>query len=485
MKNNAEKANGRRSVHPGKSHREINRRRHKISEKHKLRRKEKNRRRNIRKQESERRVVFHLHRTIVHFFPNLFDYIREIEDYRSKSEYSLTELIVSSIAMFIFISGSRNEFNNLREDGKFRKNYEKLFKLRLPHPDTADNVMRHLPEEALEKLKQRLIYALIEKRSLHKYRFMDKYFIIAVDGTGIVSFDKQHCSQCLHKTSKKGKTTYFHNVLEAKLITSNGFSISIVTEWIENPGESGYDKQDCERKAFKRLAEKLKKSFPRLPICITADGLYPYEGFFDTCRGYGWKYIVTFKDGSLPSIQEEVAELLPLMSENKRNETFFNGNTRTDRHFLWVKGLSYRGNGIHWIQCTETVRAEGKEPEVKKFVHLTDIEPDYRICFYISEAGRLRWKIENEGFNSQKNNGYRLKHKYSRVSYRAMKNYYQCLQIAHMINQLLIYSTEFQNLLKGKITIRHLWFLLIGKMVWDDIDLPDMEDKKIQIRFAT
>ena len=172
MRNNVEKTNGRRSVHPGKSHREINRRRQKTDERHKSRRKEKNRRRNIRRQESERSVVFHLHRTIVHFFPNLFDCIKEIEGCRKKSEYSLTEIIVSSVAMFIFISGSRNEFNNLREDGKFRKNYEKLFKLRLPHPDTADNVMRHLPEEALEKLKQRLIYVLIEKRSLHKYRFM-------------------------------------------------------------------------------------------------------------------------------------------------------------------------------------------------------------------------------------------------------------------------------------------------------------------------
>ena len=175
--------------------------------------------------------------------------------------------------------------------------------------------------------------------------------------------------------------------MEAKLITSNGFSISIATEWIENPAESGYDKQDCERKAFKRLAEKLKKCFPRLPVCITEDGLYPYEGFFDTCRGYGWKHIATFKDGSLPSVQEKVAELLPLMSGNRRNETVFNGNIRTDRHVIWVKGINYHGNDINWIQCIETVYKEGEMPEVKKFVHLTDIEPDYRICFNISYLG--------------------------------------------------------------------------------------------------
>ncbi len=99
-----------------------------------------------------------------------------------------------------------------------------------------------------------------------------------------MSFDKQHCEQCLHKTSKKGHTTWMHHVLEARLVTANGFSISLMSEWIENPADKAYDKQDCERKAFTRLASRLKQAFPRLPILILADGLYPYEGFFATCK---------------------------------------------------------------------------------------------------------------------------------------------------------------------------------------------------------
>ena len=120
----------------------------------------------------------------------MFEYIREIEDYRDKSTYSLVEIIVACIAMFIFTAGSRNAFNNIRQEGKFKKNYWKLFKLMPPHPDTVDDVMRVLPEEELEKLKVKLINSLMEKRSFHKYRFMDKYFVIAIDGTGVVSFKK-------------------------------------------------------------------------------------------------------------------------------------------------------------------------------------------------------------------------------------------------------------------------------------------------------
>jgi hypothetical protein len=106
-------------------------------------------------------------------------------------------------------------------------------------------VLRRLPDQVLEQLKQRMIQTLLEKKVLHKFRLFKRWFVVAIDGTGVMSFTHQHCVQCLYKRSKKGKMTYFHNLLEAKLTTASGFSISIATEWIENP-EGEYDKQDCE-----------------------------------------------------------------------------------------------------------------------------------------------------------------------------------------------------------------------------------------------
>jgi len=211
-------------------------------------------------------MVYQLFTTIVHFFPELFDKIREIEDYRKGADYKLVELITACIGMFLFKEGSRNAFNNDRQEEKFRKNYSRIFKMRLPHMDTVDAVMRRLDENELEHLKTTMIRTLLVKKTLHKFRFQGKYFLVAVDGSGVVSYSEKHCDHCLTKTSKNGKTTWFHNVLEAKLVCSNGFSISLGTEWIENP-EGDYEKQDCEQKAFRRLAEKLRKLFPQLPIC--------------------------------------------------------------------------------------------------------------------------------------------------------------------------------------------------------------------------
>ena len=244
----------------------------------------------------------------------------------------MAELITACIAMFIFKEGSRNAFNNDRDEADFQKNFKKIFKTRLPHMDTVNNVMCRLKSDELENLKASLVRVLIEKKVFHKFRLFGRYFVVAIDGTGVYSFSQGHCEQCLTKTSKKGKVTYFHNVLEAKLICLNGFSISLATEWIENP-EGDFDKQDCERKAFKRLATKLKKVYPRLPICITADGLYPTKPFFDICSQNDWRYIVTFKEGNLPSVWEEVKSLQRITKDNKRVEKIIEPNRRVTREF--------------------------------------------------------------------------------------------------------------------------------------------------------
>jgi len=311
---------------------------------------------------------------------------------------------------------------------------------------------------------------------------------VAIDATGTGSFAHPHCEQCLHQTSKKGKTTYFHNVLEAKLLTPSGFAISIGTEWIANVGE--YDKQDCERKAFIRLAAQLKKAYPRLPICLTADALYPYQRFFEICKTNGWTWVVTFKDGNLPSVWKEVNHLRPSTGGNRRHDHRIEASQSIEQDFIWFNGVDYQGHLVNWIECTETVTPlkDDTDATQKRFVHLTNIVIEHDTAPLISQTGRLRWKIENEGFNTQKNQGYALEHKYSRVNWLASKNYYQCLQMAHLINQLLILSTSFQQDLTGKMTIKHLWTRMICVLTYLDMDARILNEQvgvKSQIRLKT
>jgi hypothetical protein len=432
-------------------------------------------------------MVCELFKTINHFFPDLFEQLRQIEDCRRRSDYELSEILMAAIALFIFQQGSRNAFDNLRQEAKFAKHYRRLFKMRLPHLDTVHRVLCRLADEVLEQLKHRLVKTLLEKKALHKYRLFGRWFVVAVDATGTMSCAERHCEQCLHQTSKKGRTTYFHNVLEAKPITANGFAISLATEWIVNPAGE-YDKQDCERKAFVRLAAKLEQLHPRLPICLTADGLYPYQDFFDTCRTNRWAFILTFKDGNLPTVWEEVQALRPLGPTQQRCERRLQGGERIEQVFHWVTDIDYRGHRLQWLECLETVGSlDSGERTDSRFVHLTDLAVSVDTVVMLSATGRLRWKIENEGFNTQKNLGYALQHKYARVDWQAAKNYYQCLQIGHMINQLMVLSTAFEPLLQGKTTLRHLWrtmiaFLLHGRLRRSTLDA--LARRRFQVRFT-
>jgi hypothetical protein len=306
------------------------------------------------------------------------------------------------------------------------------------------------------------VKTLLEKKVLHKYRLFGKWLVVAVDGTGVMSFSEPHCEHCLHRTSTGGKTPYFHPVLEAKLITTSGLAISLATEWIANPAGE-YDQQDGERQAFVRLAAQLKQQYPRLPLCLTADGLYPYQGFFAICHQNGWAFILTFPDGNLPTVWEDVQGLLPLTPTPCRHERRYHRVTVTDRTFRWVNSLDYGGHTLAWLECVEVVTPQRKgRPPSSRLVHLTNLTVTARTVRALSHTGRLRWTIEKEGFNTQKHLGYGLEHKYARVSWQAAKNDSQCLQIGHLINQLTILSTTFQVHWQRKMTGQHLWECLLA-----------------------
>jgi len=375
--------------------------------------------------------------------------------------------------MFVFKEGSRNAMNNDRQEGQFARNYRRLFKMRLPHMDTVDEVMRRLEPGELEALKRSLVRTLLARRTLHPFRAFGQCFVVAVDGTRVVSFSHRHCPQCLTTTSRRGKVTYFHNVLEAKLICANGFSLSLETEWIENPA-GDFTKQDCERKAFKRLAARLKQHFPRLPLCLTTDGLYPTQPFFELCQQYDWRFIVTFKDGNLPTVWEDVRSRQAAAPADSLDEHIQEGKTLIDRTYTWLSGLDYQGVRLQWCECWEWRELPGEYLKRSRFVYLSDLPVNGSTVAEIVRTGRLRWKIENEGFNTQKHLGYTLTHKYSRCSWRASKNYYQCLQIAHLLNQLVELSEQAKRLLSGPTTLTHLWKSLIGLLTYGTIATADV-----------
>jgi flagellar biosynthesis chaperone FliJ len=415
------------------------------------------------------KVGLHLAKTVKHYFPDIASMInKQVNDARDKrgKSYSMHEAILSVVLMFLLKEGSRNNYNQDRAEPKFNRNIRRVLNIRLMHGDSFNDVLAEVDENELQKLKASLVRVLVAHKVFYPYRHNGKY-IVAIDGTGTHSFAYDYSGTSLSKTSKNGVTTYSHAVLEAKLVAANGFCISLASAWIENNQEGEHDKQDCELMAFKRLAAKIKELYPRLPIVIVADALYANAPVMDICKACLWDYLLVAKEGVLKDLHEEIGLRPDKKShKTKRGMVAYLSDLELGAHQLsWLRWEEL-GNSFSWIANMEI---KGEDTATK-----------------LQEVGRLRWKIENEGFNTQKNLGYNLEHKYSRVSFNATKNYYQCMQIAHLIEQLALLGKAIKSLLGGKTSIMKLSERIRNILALTNIDIKAFDklmERKIQIRF--
>lgn len=302
----------------------------------------------------------------------------------------------------------------------------------LAHHDTLNHYLGHVHPGQLEtKLRRNIARRLIRMKALDHARLRG-HFLIVLDGTGVLVFRRRHCRHCLEMTVH-GTRLYYHHVLEAKLVTPEGLAISVGSEFIENADPQA-SKQDCELKAFGRLTGKLKRHFPQLRLCLLLDALYANGTVLHTCWQNHWKYIITFKEGSLPAVWQEYQTLRQMQPENRKTCQPRQG---CRQQFAWVDQLSYtddqgREHTFSAFQCQED---EGDQQRFFAWITNFSIRAD-TVAALANRGGRLRWKIENEGFNIQKNGGFGLEHAYSYGNWQ-IKNFYLLMQVAHVILQLL------------------------------------------------
>jgi hypothetical protein len=366
-------------------------------------------------------------------------------------DYDKKFLLWWGILLYCFKLGSRRQLDyDMRDlETHVLDNINRLAHTRqesLPVNKTLPHFLGHAGSPAIADLRSHVIRRLIRMKALDDYR-LEGDFVVAVDGTGYLTFRHQHCSRCLTKTYN-GKTCYFHPVLEAKLLTTSGLALSIGSEFIENPvaNDAGktprrspmadYEtiKQDCELKAFIRLAKGLKKQFPQTPLCISGDALFACGTSIQLCNDNRWSFVFTFKPGRTRSVWEDFKGLLTLLPENSRRITLPDGIVQ---HYRWVNDLPFedsegRTHNLNAVLCEET-----NTGKTTTFAWITSYRVNANNVAAIAEkGGRIRFKIENEGFNIQKNSGLNLEHAYC-FGEDALKAFYYLMQIAHIILQMV------------------------------------------------
>ena len=423
-------------------------------------------------------------KTIWHYFGGLTSLFHPVHDPRDPDlvTYPLAAMGFTGALLFLCHLGARRQINHLfRGNGSSAAKFQALFGVETcPHGDTVNVLYSHLNLAEVQEVPTRMVETLIRKKALYRHRLLDHYFMVAIDGTGRLTFPARHCSHCLTRT-QNGKTTYYHPVLEAKLVTANGLVLSLMTEFIENPGVNP-TKQDCELKAFYRLAGRLKQRFPRLPICLLLDGLFAGGPTFALCDKYRWKYLIVLTEEDLPSVHQELEALMPLAAENHlRFYPSVLPETRQD--FRWMNDISYvdserREHVLSVIECMERCTDSKGARKTTRFKWITNLRvKTNNILTLTNQGGRLRWKIENEGFNVQKNGGYALEHAYT-TDPTAAKVFYYLLQVAHTLAQLMEKGSLFRAAFPAGVgSAKNIAFRLLE--AWRNLRLPSEQLQQI------
>lgn len=395
-----------------------------------------------------------------HFFHSLREWLLEMGDPRNQSYTTYTQADLGYLAILKNICGQytmREMEENFNKETcidtlRLMSGNRKLEEM--PHYDTLNYYLERLSPECLSDLRKKMVTSLIRGKQFNRNRVQGKYWRIILDGTGLFCFKERHCANCLCTTRKMedGKTIklYYHKVLEAKIVLSSNVVISIGTEFIENEKED-VEKQDCELNAAKRLLARIKKEYPRLPILLQGDALYAVEPIMKLCREkYHWEYLFTQKD----TRQKQV---------NEGYEWIKSGEGCVGQKGLCQeKGSGFFANHVEEVAGKREAmnvfeyEYEKKDKDGKlhtiRFQWVTSLELTKRNLEEMIYAGRGRWKIENEGFNNQKNGLYRIEHLNSRNS-NAMKNHYLLTQISDILMQLYLawnpYIKELKQTIKN------------------------------------
>jgi hypothetical protein len=256
--------------------------------------------------------------------------------------------------------------------------------------------------------------------------------------------------------NEKTRAQYYVYVLEARLTFANGMTIPLFSEFLDyGAGDQGKDKQDCERKAFYRLAERLKEFFPRMPILLLLDGLYPSGPVMALCRRYHWQFMIVLQDDSLVSVWEEYCGLSQL---ERQNHLLQNWGNRKQR-FRWVNRIEYHWGEqgrkkqiVHMVVCQESWEAIEEQTlaiVTKTACHawLSSVPLSRENVHGRCNLGaRHRWGIE-EGILVQKRHGYRYEHVFS-YNWEAMRGFHFLMQIAHLLNILVENSARLAGMVR-------------------------------------
>jgi hypothetical protein len=335
-----------------------------------------------------------------------------IPDHRlAETEISFTDALMSAFAMFSLKAPSLLAFAKERAEG----NVETIYGIeRVPCDTHMREILDPVCPESLRPVFTRVFTQLQRGKALESMAFLDGHYLLALDGTGYFSSKTIHCASCLHKVHRNGSVTYYQQMLGAAIVHPDVRAvIPLMPEAIVL--HDGTAKNDCARNAAKRVVATLRQDHPHLKFIITEDSLRSNAPHIATLHDHDLHSILGVKAGDHTFLFNQVQA-----AEHAGRVTYEERHDRAAglvHRFRFVNQVPLNASNadvhVNFIEDWEMGADRGQH-----FRWVTDLRVNKRHVYALMRGGRARWKIENETFNTLKNQGYNFEHNYG----HGMKN---------------------------------------------------------------
>jgi len=258
------------------------------------------------------------------------------------------------------------------------------------------------------------IYHLVQHSGyLEDYRHVAGTLLLSFDGTRFFSSERIHCDQCTVYQYESG-TSYAHTVLGAVLSAPGQTHVLALEPEFVTP-QDGHDKQDCEQQAIKRWLTRNARRFEDWSVTVLTDDLHSHQPLCEVLRENKFHFILTCKPESHPTLYQEL-ELLAKVQGAHQTHTLrrWVGHHYEEWRYHWVQDVPLRTGKdalrVNWCEVTVIRESTGEQLYHNAWITSHELTPE--TVEAVADAGRARWKVENEGFNVLKRQGYEFEHNF-------------------------------------------------------------------------
>lgn len=381
------------------------------------------------------------------FFEHLAD------ERRSNRSYSLADALKSGYAIYALKSPSLFSFRQrtTAED----TNLLQLFGIaKIPSDNGLRKMLDGVDPDCLRQGFSRLYDWLKDKGHLQRFRSWQNHLIVSIDGVEHFCSKQISCAHCLSRNHRDGSRSFYHSMLSAALVKPGQREVFVMdNEPIVQ--QDGAKKNDCEQNAAKRLFSKLQTTHNEESIIFTMDALYGCAPIIRTIqRQEKWRYVIGVTQDGHKHLMEQFDEL-----DEQEKVNWHSFRTKEGRyHMAYINGLSLNASAedvkTNLLYCIW----ENNKGEQKVFSWVTNIRLTKKNVMKIMRIGRSRWKIENEVFNTLKNQSYNFEHNFGHGSKHLCTNFAFLMMMAFCVDQIQqLVCRIFQQLLDSLKTRLKLW----------------------------